>query len=88
MKNKVVLKKLETEKTLLNTIKARKLNVFATAKMPRLNYEKHPRRQGGGQKITKQASGSVVGQHQGVVRAQHSKVYEISQSVRVLASDF
>ena len=46
------------------------------------------RRQGGGQKSTGQASGSVVRQHQGVVRAQLSKVNETSQSASDVASDF
>ena len=42
--------------------------------MPGVNYEKNPRRQDGGQKTTRQASGSVVQKHQRVVRAMLSRV--------------
>ncbi|KAK3795974.1 hypothetical protein RRG08_042968 [Elysia crispata] len=50
--------------------------------------EKHPSRQDGGQKTTRQASGSVVQQHRGVVRPQLSRMSEIGQSERGVASDF
>ena len=87
MKNEHVLKNLKTEKTLPNTIKARKLN-FQLHQTPQLNYEKHLRRQDGGQKTMRQASGSVLRQHQGVVRAQLSRMYEIDESERGVALDF
>ena len=53
-----------------------------------LNDEKHIRGQGEGQKTMGQASGSVVRHHQGVVRAQLSKLYETRQSASGVASDF
>ena len=74
-KNEDVLKNLKTEKTLLNTIKARKLNFFRPHQTPGLNYEKHPRKQDGWQKIMRQALGSVVRLHQGVVQAQLNRVW-------------
>ena len=45
MKNEVVLKNLKTEKTLLNTIETKETQIFQPHQTPRLNNEKHPRRQ-------------------------------------------
>ena len=61
MKNEMVLKKLKTEKTFLNTIKAGKLKFFGhTERHDSILNKKqqtfNPRRQGGGQKTTRQVS--------------------------------
>ncbi|KAK3783911.1 hypothetical protein RRG08_031774 [Elysia crispata] len=75
------LKNSKTEKAPLNTIKARKLKFFGHTK----RHDLIMKRQDGGQNTTRQASSSVVRQHQGAVRAQLSRMYEIGQSERDVA---
>ena len=72
-----VLKNVQTEKTLLNEIKARKLRFFCQTKHQDSIVKNIPEGKVGG---TPRPSGSVFRQHQGVVRAQLSRVYQTSQS--------
>ena len=88
MKNEVVLKKCKAEKTFLNTIKARKITFIGYFKRYDSIMKNIVELAGGGQKIMRQTLGSMALQHQGMVRAQLSRVYETSQSTNGVTSDF